>query len=79
MEAIGTPEAKAVMLQASSTLKSYIHMLATPEGQQVMDDLGSWVSNCADVASSPETTIFLFEVATNLCQVFIDPNEYEYF
>ncbi|KAF0717536.1 Aste57867_2244 [Aphanomyces stellatus] len=76
-QALGTPEVRAALDQMTATLKSGIQMLSTPEvrGQQMMEDAGMWASQCTEVISSPETSIFLFEVATNLCHVFTNPTD----
>ncbi|KDO23263.1 hypothetical protein SPRG_11193 [Saprolegnia parasitica CBS 223.65] len=68
-QALNTPETKAATKQLASAVQSWIQMLATPEGLQVIDGFGDWCNHLTDVAASPESTIFLLEVATNLCHV----------
>ncbi|OQR86090.1 hypothetical protein ACHHYP_10968 [Achlya hypogyna] len=68
-QALNTPETKAATKQLTTALQSWIQMLATPEGLQVIDGLGDWCNHLTDVAASPESSIFLLEVATNLCHV----------
>ncbi|ETW07117.1 hypothetical protein, variant [Aphanomyces invadans] len=66
-QALGTPEAKEASSQFTATVKSCIQMLATPEGQGMIDDVHNWVCHGVGIATSAETSIFLFEVATHLC------------
>ncbi|EQC29771.1 hypothetical protein SDRG_12542 [Saprolegnia diclina VS20] len=68
-QALNTPETKAATKQLASAVQSWIQMLATPEGLKVIDGFGDWCNHLTDVAASPESTIFLLEVATNLCHV----------
>ncbi|OQS06597.1 hypothetical protein THRCLA_01374 [Thraustotheca clavata] len=73
-QALNTPETKAATKQFTKAIQSWIQMLATPQGMQVIDDFGNWASYLTDIAASPESTIFLLEVATNLCHVLTSDN-----
>lgn len=66
-QALNTPETKAATSQVFETLQSVIDFFASEPGRKVISTAGECLNQLCDVAASPESSIFLAEVATNVC------------
>jgi hypothetical protein len=66
-QALNTPETKVATTQVFETLQSLIDFFASPEGRKVIATAGECLNQFCEVAASPESSIFLAEIATNLC------------
>lgn len=65
-QALSTPESKQATRQLFSTVQSIVDFFASPEGRGIFETLGECLAQLGDVAASPEASIFLAELATNL-------------
>lgn len=66
-QALNTPETKAATQQAMVTLQSVIDFFASSEGRKIISTAGQCLNRACEVAASPESSIFLAEIATNVC------------
>ncbi|KAF1330518.1 hypothetical protein FI667_g5163, partial [Globisporangium splendens] len=66
-QALNTPETKVATTQVFETLQSLIDFFASPEGRKVISTAGECLNQFCEVAASAESSIFLAEIATNLC------------
>ncbi|GMF47527.1 unnamed protein product [Phytophthora fragariaefolia] len=65
-QALNTPETKAATQQLFQTLQSVVDFFASDEGRRVISSTGECLSSASEMAASPEASIFLAELATNL-------------
>lgn len=65
-QALNTPESKRATAQFFETVQSVIDFFASQEGRRVINTTGECVNQLCEVAASPESSIFLAEVATNI-------------
>lgn len=65
-QALNTPETKVATTQVFEALQSLIDFFASEPGRQVIATMGDTVNQLCDVAASPESSIFLAEIATNI-------------
>lgn len=66
-QALNTPETKVATTQVFEALQSLIDFFASEPGRKVIATAGECVTQLCEVAASPESSIFLAEVATNIC------------
>uniref|UniRef100_A0AAV1VB24 Uncharacterized protein n=1 Tax=Peronospora matthiolae TaxID=2874970 RepID=A0AAV1VB24_9STRA len=65
-QALNTPETKSATQQLVHTVQSVVDFFASDEGRRVIETMGECVTRVTDMAASPEASIFLAELATNL-------------
>lgn len=65
-QAFATPESKQATRQLFATVQSVVDFFASAEGRGIFATLGECLAQLGDVAASPEASIFLAELATNL-------------
>lgn len=65
-QALNTPESKRATAQFFETVQSVIDFFASLEGRRVINTTGECVNQLCEVAASPESSIFLAEIATNI-------------
>lgn len=66
-QALNTPETKIATTQVFETLQSLIDFFASETGRKVIATAGECLNQVCEVAASPESSIFLAEIATNIC------------
>lgn len=66
-QALNTPEMKFATTQVFETLQSLIDFFASETGRKVIATAGECLNQVCEVAASPESSIFLAEIATNIC------------
>ncbi|KAI9913419.1 hypothetical protein PsorP6_005819 [Peronosclerospora sorghi] len=66
VQALNTPETKAARKQSLLTMQSVVDFLASENGRQVISSLSECFGKAIEMAASPEASIFLAELATNL-------------
>lgn len=66
-QALNTPETKIATTQVFETLQSIIDFFASETGRKVIATAGECLNQVCEVAASPESSIFLAEIATNIC------------
>ncbi|TDH70429.1 hypothetical protein CCR75_006529 [Bremia lactucae] len=65
-QALNTPETKATTQQLFMTLQSVVDFFAIDDGRRIISSLGDCFSSACEMAASPEASIFMAELATNL-------------
>ncbi|KAG6580073.1 uncharacterized protein IUM83_16015 [Phytophthora cinnamomi] len=65
-QALSTPEAKAATQQLFQTLQSVVDFFASDDGRRIISSTGECLTSATEMAASPEASIFLAELATNL-------------
>ncbi|KAL4130460.1 hypothetical protein PRIC2_006457 [Phytophthora ramorum] len=65
-QALNTPETKAATQQLFQTLQSVVDFFASDDGRRIISSTGECLSSATEMAASPEASIFLAELATNL-------------
>lgn len=65
-QALSTPESKQATRQLFATVQAVVDFFASDEGRGIFDTLGECLAQLGDVAASPEASIFLAELATNV-------------
>lgn len=65
-QALNTPETKAATQQLFQTLQSVIDFFASDDGRRIISSTGECLASASEMAASPEASIFLAELATNL-------------
>lgn len=65
-QACNTPESKAATQQIFLTLQSVVDFFASDEGRRIVSSTSECLSSACQLAASPEASIFLTELATNL-------------
>ncbi|OWZ09855.1 hypothetical protein PHMEG_00017374, partial [Phytophthora megakarya] len=65
-QALNTPETKAATQQLFQTLQSVVDFFASEDGRRIISSTGECLTSASDMAASPEASIFLAELATNL-------------
>ncbi|GLE04900.1 hypothetical protein PINS_up013881 [Pythium insidiosum] len=66
-QALNTPETRAATLQLFETFQSFVDFFASTDGRHVIAAAGECVTKACEVAASPEASVLLAEVATNIC------------
>ncbi|TMW58563.1 hypothetical protein Poli38472_010122 [Pythium oligandrum] len=66
-QALNTPETKVAIQQVFETMQSVVDFFASTNGRKVIATAGECVNKLFEVAASPESSVFLAEVATNVC------------
>lgn len=66
-QALNTPETKVATTQVFETLQCLIDFFASEEGRKVIATAGECLNQFCEVVASPESSIFLAEIATNIC------------
>ncbi|TYZ58320.1 hypothetical protein PybrP1_000018 [[Pythium] brassicae (nom. inval.)] len=66
-QALNTPETKVATTQVFEALQSLIDFFASEPGRKVIATAGECMNQLCEVAASPESSIFLAEIATNVC------------
>ncbi|RLN26061.1 hypothetical protein BBO99_00000567 [Phytophthora kernoviae] len=65
-QALNTPETKAATQQLFQTLQSVVDFFASNDGRRIISSTGECITSASEMAASPESSIFLAELATNL-------------
>ncbi|KAG7388848.1 hypothetical protein PHYPSEUDO_011682 [Phytophthora pseudosyringae] len=65
-QALNTPETKAATQQLFQTLQSVVDFFASDDGRRIISSTGECLTSASEMAASPESSIFLAELATNL-------------
>ncbi|KAL7681291.1 hypothetical protein Plhal304r1_c058g0145401 [Plasmopara halstedii] len=65
-QAVSTPESKAATQQAFLTLQSVVDFFASDDGHRIVSSISECICSACEMAASPEASIFLAELATNL-------------
>ncbi|CAI5720680.1 unnamed protein product [Hyaloperonospora brassicae] len=65
-QALNTPETKSATQQMVSTLQSVLDFFASDDGRRVIETTGECITCATEMAASPEASIFLAELASNL-------------
>ncbi|KAG7398930.1 hypothetical protein PHYBOEH_010035 [Phytophthora boehmeriae] len=65
-QALNTPEIKAATQQLFQTLQSVVDFFASDDGRRIISGTGECIKSASEMAASPESSIFLAELATNL-------------
>lgn len=65
-QALNTPETKAATQQVFQTLQSVVDFFASDDGRRIISSTGECLTSASEMAASPEASIFLAELATNL-------------
>ncbi|GMF13773.1 unnamed protein product [Phytophthora lilii] len=65
-QALNTPETKAATQQLFATLQSVVDFFASEDGRRIISSTGECLTSATEMAASPEASIFLAELATNL-------------
>ncbi|CAI5741867.1 unnamed protein product [Peronospora destructor] len=65
-QALNTPETKAATQQLFQTLQSVVDFFASDDGRRIISSTGQCLTSVTEVAASPEASIFLAELATNI-------------
>ncbi|KAG6977050.1 hypothetical protein JG688_00000737 [Phytophthora aleatoria] len=65
-QALNTPETKAATQQLFQTLQSVVDFFASDDGRRIISSTGECLTSASEMAASPEASIFLAELATNL-------------
>ncbi|CAH0482034.1 unnamed protein product [Peronospora belbahrii] len=65
-QALNTPETKAATEQLFQTLQSVVDFFASDDGRRIISSTGKCLTSVTEMTASPEASIFLAELATNL-------------
>ncbi|CAI5717132.1 unnamed protein product [Peronospora farinosa] len=65
-QALNTPETKAATQQLFQTLQSVVDFFASYDGRRIISSTGQCLTSVTEVTASPEASIFLAELATNI-------------
>ncbi|ETN02097.1 hypothetical protein PPTG_16751 [Phytophthora nicotianae INRA-310] len=65
-QALNTPETKAATQQLFQTLQSVVDFFASDDGRQIISSTSECLTSASEMAASPEASIFLAELATNM-------------
>ncbi|EGZ16716.1 hypothetical protein PHYSODRAFT_544573 [Phytophthora sojae] len=65
-QALNTPETKAATQQLFQTLQSVVDFFASDDGRRIISSMSECLTSATEMAASPESSIFLAELATNL-------------
>ncbi|POM68353.1 Hypothetical protein PHPALM_15499 [Phytophthora palmivora] len=65
-QALNTPETKAATQQLFQTLQSVVDFFASDDGRRIISSSSECLTSASEMAASPEASIFLAELATNL-------------
>ncbi|KAL3660199.1 hypothetical protein V7S43_014730 [Phytophthora oleae] len=68
-QALNTPETKAATQQVFQTLQSVVDFFASDDGRRIISSTGECLTSASEMAASPEASIFLAELATNLLHI----------
>ncbi|KAE8886983.1 hypothetical protein PF005_g12814 [Phytophthora fragariae] len=65
-QALNTPETKAATQQLFQTLQSVVDFFASDDGRRIISSTSECLTSATEMAASPEASVFLAELATNL-------------